>query len=154
VADESTFVPAGFVPPAGLASGELRLEPLGPQHNERDYAAWTSSMDHIRRFPGFDKGRSWPREMSLAENRSDLERHAKDFAERTGFTYTVLDDTDDVLGCIYIYPAGDETHDAEASSWMRESQADRDSDLRRAIADWLTSDAWPFARPLYEPLLS
>jgi hypothetical protein len=23
------------------------LEPLGPEHNEQDFAAWTSSMDHI-----------------------------------------------------------------------------------------------------------
>ena len=51
MADKGAFVPAGFDPPPGLATGELRLEPLGPQHNERDYAAWTSSMDHIRRLP-------------------------------------------------------------------------------------------------------
>ena len=29
-----------------------------------------------------------------------------------------------------------------------------DDALRRAIADWLTSDAWPFERPLYAPLLT
>jgi hypothetical protein len=154
VADESVFVPSGFGPPTGLAAGGLRLEPLGPQHNERDFAAWTSSMDHIRRSPGFDKLRDWPREMSLAENRSDLERHARHFAERVGFTYSVLDGADDVVGCVYIYPADDGIHDARVLSWVRASQARQDGELRRAVADWLTSDAWPFAQPLYEPLLA
>lgn len=154
MADQSVFVPPGFDPPTGLVAGGLRLEPLGPQHNERDFAAWTSSMDHIRRSPGFDKLRDWPREMSLAENRSDLERHAQDFAERAGFTYSVLDGVNDVVGCLYIYPADDGIHDAKVFSWVRVSQAGQDGALRRAVADWLTSDAWPFARPLYEPLLA
>jgi hypothetical protein len=133
--------------------GDLRLEPLGPQHNERDYAAWTSSMDHIRRSPGFDEGGDWPREMSLDENRADLERHARDFLDLAGFTYTVLDPTDDVVGCVYVYPARDGVHDAKVLSWVRASEAERDPALRQAVAAWLTSDAWPFVRPLYEPLL-
>ena len=37
--------------------------------------------------------------MSLEENLGDLERHARDFDERMGFTYTVLDAGDDVVGC-------------------------------------------------------
>ena len=37
--------------------------------------------------------------MSLAENLRDLERHAQDFAERRGFTYTVLSTgTGEVIG--------------------------------------------------------
>ncbi len=145
------FVPAGFEPPTGLVAGDLRLEPLGPEHNERDYAAWTSSMEHIRRSPGF--AGNWPREMTLDENRADLERHARDFADRRGFTYTVLDPADDVVGCVYVYPARDGVHDAEVTSWVRESEAARDAALRQAVADWLASGAWPFARPVYEPLL-
>ena len=108
---------------------------------------------HIHGSPGY-AGRSWPHEMSLAENLADLERHAHEFAERAGFTYTVLDETDDVVGCVYIYPCDDGVHDAFVLSWVRESQAPNDGDLRRVVAEWLTSDAWPFARPLYEPLLS
>src|SRR5919202_1807793 len=102
------FVPEEFDPPTLLAVGALlRLEPLGAGHNERDYAAWTSSMDHIRLSPGWDKERSGPRQMSLAENRADLERHARDFDSRSGFTYAVLDPDDDVVGCVYIYPSSD-----------------------------------------------
>ena len=91
--------------------------------------------------------------MSLDENRADLERHARDFANLVGFTYTVLDPAEDVVGCVYVYPADDGVHDARISSWVRESRAELDAPLRRAVADWLTSDAWPFERPLYEPLL-
>ena len=49
--------------------------------------------------------------MSLDENLVDLERHARDFAERGGFTYSVLDPEGDVIGCVYIYPAETTTHD-------------------------------------------
>jgi hypothetical protein len=92
--------------------------------------------------------------MSLDENRGDLERHARDFERRSGFTYTVLDPDDDVVGCVYIYPSSDDVHDARVQSWVRASRAELDADLRRAVADWLTSDAWPFDRPLYDPLLA
>ena len=149
----ASFVPADFDPPTGFTAGDFRLEPLGPEHNERDYAAWTSSMEHIRRSPGFPDG-NWPREMSMDENRADLERHARDFVDRTGFTFTVLNSSDDVIGCVYVYPADDGVHDANVQSWVRESDAALDDVLRRAIADWLTSDAWPFERPLYAPLLT
>ena len=69
---------------------------------------------HIRATPGF-AGASWPHQMSLAENLSDLERHAQDFIARRGFTYTVLSTaTGEVIGCVYIYPSRDEDPDHEA----------------------------------------
>jgi hypothetical protein len=64
---DELFVPEGFTVPDGLTAGEFRLVPLGPQHNESDYAAWTASIGHIRATPGFGGG-SWPREMSLDDN--------------------------------------------------------------------------------------
>ena len=98
------FVPDDFQPPLSLVADGFLLEPLGPQHNEDDYDAWSSSIEHIRATPGFPDGR-WPRAMTLDENRADLERHARDFAARSGFTYTVLDPSDrSVIGCVYIYP--------------------------------------------------
>ncbi len=146
------FVPAGFEPPLGLEAELFRLEPLGPEHNERDYAAWSSSIEHIRASPGYGPGSSWPRPMSLDENLADLQRHARDFAERTGFTYTVLGADDDVVGCVYIYSARDDVHDVQVQSWVRASRAELDVPLRRSVADWLVRD-WPFVRPLYVPLL-
>jgi hypothetical protein len=146
------FVPDGFEPPTGLETDQFRLEPLGPEHNELDYAAWSSSVEHIQASPGFGPGSRWPHAMTLEENLADLERHARDFHERTGFTYTVLDHVDEVIGCLYVYPSRDDTHDVRVRSWVTASRAELDSSLRKAVAAWLDKD-WPFRRPLYEPLL-
>src|SRR5258708_8369168 len=98
------FVPADLAVPDGLVAEGFRLAPLGPQHNEADYAAWTGSIDHIRATPGFI-GRIWPHPMSLEDNRRDLQRHAQDFAERPGLTYTVLGAASDEGIClVYLYP--------------------------------------------------
>lgn len=141
--DPASFVPDDFDPPRGLAGDGFELEPLGPQHTESDYDAWTSSMEHIRSTPGYPDGR-WPREMSLEDNRRDLERHARDFAERRGFTYTVLDPaTHEVIGCLYIYPSGRNDRDAEVLMWVRASRAELDAPLWEAVRDWLARD-WPF----------
>jgi hypothetical protein len=146
----SEFVPPDFEVPRGLETVAFVLEPLGPEHNESDYDAWTSSLEHIRATPGFPWGR-WPHEMSLEENRADLEMHADDFRARKGFTYTVLDPaTRDVIGCVYIYPARDCDDDAQARSWVRESSAELDVALRSAVSAWLASD-WPFASVQYAP---
>jgi hypothetical protein len=89
----------------------------------------------------------WPHPMTPEENLADLVRHAADFAERTGFTYTVLAPTEDnpptVIGCVYIYPA--EGFDARVRSWVRAVDAGLDAVLASAVSDWL-ADAWPFER--------
>jgi hypothetical protein len=124
----------------------FELEPLGPEHNEQDYDAWTSSMEHIRSSPGFEDW-SWPQPMTLDENLRDLEMHARHFAERHGFTYTVLDPpTRVVIGCVYIYPH--EQADASVRSWVRATHAELDQPLRRVVSEWL-HDAWPFEHVAY-----
>jgi hypothetical protein len=157
------FVPADFAVPDGLDTGTFRLEPLGPQHNDADYAAWTSSFDHIRATPGF-VGRDWPHEMGLQDNLRDLERHARDFAERRGFTYTVRSaDSGDVVGCVYIYPPTDAGpggataqtpqtpgRQADVRSWVRADHAALDPVLYRTVAGWLERD-WPFDSVTYAP---
>ena len=141
------FVPPDFAVPLRLDAPRFHLEPLGPEHNEADYAAWSSSQDHIHATPGWE-GSSWPREMTLDENRGDLERHAEDFKARTGFTYTVLEPAGDVIGCVYIYPDSEDAYDARVLSWVRASHADLDAPLWRAVSDWVASD-WPFERVNY-----
>ena len=142
------FVPPDFEVPLGLETSEFVLEPLGPAHNEQDYDAWTSSMEHIAETPGFRDG-SWPREMTRDENRADLQRHADDFRNRKGFTYTVLDPgVRDVIGCVYIYPLGDSDYAASVLSWVRKSHAHLDLPLWRTVTEWLESD-WPFATVEY-----
>jgi hypothetical protein len=142
------FVPDDFQPPLSLVVDGFLLEPLGPEHNEDDYDAWSSSIEHIRATPGYPDGR-WPRPMTLDENRADLERHARDFAARSGFTYTVLEPSDrSVIGCVYIYPDRKGGDDATAQSWVRATHADRDAALRTVVSRWL-ADVWPFERVAY-----
>jgi hypothetical protein len=141
------FVPADFEPPTSLVTDRLRLEPLGPQHNEADHAAWMASIEHIRSTPGFTDG-TWPPPggMTLEENLSDLRRHAGDFAQRAGFTFTVLDPGDnDVIGCVYIYPSASAEYDVSVHSWVRADRASLDVPLADAVARWLATD-WPWAR--------
>jgi hypothetical protein len=142
------FVPDDFSVPRAYDGPGFRLEPLGPEHNERDHEAWMSSIAHIRSTPGFpDPGDDWPQPMSLERNFEDLVRHADDFAARRGFTYTVLDG-EAVVGCVYIYPTKRPDHDAEVSSWVTERRADLDRTLWAAVAEWLRTD-WPFSNPHY-----
>jgi len=136
--------------PRGLAAQDFVLEALGPEHNERDFAAWTSSVAHIHATPGF-ADRSWPHPMTLQENLADLEGHARDFVNRTGFTYTVLDPVArDVIGCVYIYPADDAVHDADVRSWVRASHASLDVALWLTVSAWLAA-VWPFTAVAYGP---
>ena len=142
------FVPSEFDVPLVLATERFRLEPLGPQHNESDHAAWSSSLEHIRATPGWAAS-PWPSERSLEENLRDLQGHADDFRNRTGFTYTVLDPASgDVIGCVYIYPGRDGQHDADVHSWVTAGRADLDAPLWRAVSDWLAGE-WPFERVAY-----
>lgn len=143
------FVPSGFTVPMTSTGPGFRLEPLGPQHNERDHEAWMSSIDHIRATPGYDPDGDWPVAMSLAANLADLEMHARHFADREGFTYSILDG-DDVIGCLYIYLTDDPTHDASIKSWVRSSHAEMDVVVYESVSRWI-AQSWPFDNPRYAP---
>ena len=142
---EQSFVPDDFEAPRTLAGEGFVLEPLGPEHNESDHAAWMSSIDHIRATPGFQG--SWPpvEGMSLEDNLGDLTRHRQDFEERKGFTFTILDpDSREVIGCLYLYPTKDDG-DVSVRSWVSADHAELDEPLAEAIKAWLEAD-WPWGR--------
>lgn len=142
-----SFVPVGFDPPTSLVTDRFRLEPLGPQHNKADHAAWMSSIEHIRASPGYPDG-DWPpcNGMSLEDNLTDLRRHADDFKRGDGFTFTVLEPADDdVIGCVYLYPSASQEYDVTVQSWVRADRSDLDAILADAVAGWLAAD-WPWER--------
>lgn len=144
------FVPADFVLPTPPRTHSMWLEPLDVQHNEADYDAWTTSMEHIHATPGY-AGSSWPHPMSLEENAGDLRMHADHFRRRLGFTYTVRSTADDdVIGCVYLYPSKDPEVDAEVRSWVRASHAALDVELWQLVGEWLAS-TWPFRSVAYAP---
>lgn len=143
------FVPDDYVVPLGLAGPGFHLEPLGPEHNDADHRAWMSSIAHIQGTPGFSTWR-WPPTggMPLGENLRDLEKHADDFARRVGFTYTVLNDESDVVGCVYIYPSREDPTVTEVRSWVTASSAELDPVLHQTVNNWLATD-WPFGEVRY-----
>lgn len=143
-------MPDAFVVPSPPSTDRFWLEPLGVEHNEADYEAWTSSMEHIHATPGFEAKR-WPHPMTLDENAGDLREHADHFEQNLGFTYTVRSSIDDdVIGCVYIYPSPDAAADAAVRSWVRASHAGLDAELWRTVADWLATE-WPFRAVDYAP---
>ncbi|CAG6399064.1 N-acetyltransferase [Streptomyces cocklensis] len=149
---DHAFVPDDFVVPVEMVTPRFRLEPLGPQHNAADHAAWTGSIEHIRATPGYPDGR-WPPPdgMTLEANLADLRRHADDFARRRGFTYTALDPgSGDVIGCVYIYPSRADEQVTEVQSWVRADRAELDAPLYTAVTAWLTAH-WPLGRLDYQP---
>jgi hypothetical protein len=144
------FVPDDFVVPTTFTGPKFRLEPIGPEHNEQDHAAWMSSIEHIHSTAGFpnpDDG--WPYPMSLDDNRADLVAHRRDFENRTGFTYSILAD-DCVVGCVYLYPSPDDGMDAQISSWVSASHAHLDGVVWRTLNRWLETD-WPFGTVVDDP---
>jgi hypothetical protein len=87
--------------------------------------------------------------MSLEENAADLARHARDFANRTGFAYTVLDPASrDVIGCVYFYPPLRDGYDVDVRSWVRADRAELDKSLYDLVRRWL-AESWPFRKPDY-----
>lgn len=145
---EDAFVPADFEIPRTFDGPGFRLEPLGPEHNERDHAAWMSSIDHIRSTPGLDAwDGQWPIPMSLDANLADLVRHREEFDAREEFAYSVLDG-DDVIGCLYIDPIKGRPGEAQVVSWVRASRAEMDRVVWSAVSEWLASD-WPLTGFVY-----
>ena len=157
------FYPPDAPVPAGLRTDEFVLRMLRAADAALDYDAVISSREQLR----LKSGGEWPREgFTLAENLADLERHERDFHERSGFTYTVMNPTEtECLGCVYIYPllallqrvnasperiaqVGD--YEARVWFWARSSRlADHlDARLLEALRRWLGRE-WAFSRVVF-----
>jgi hypothetical protein len=141
------FVPDSYTPPRVQRFAQFTLEVLSPHFAAQDYAAVTTSADAIR--PVFGPANAWPApDLGFAENLADLERHAREFAERIAFAYALLSpDGERYLGCLYIKPikSTHAAYDAQAFFWLS-TLADRGDLARRVLADlqaWLKT-AWPF----------
>ena len=136
-----------YVPPTGIETARMVLEPLAPRHVERDYAALMSSREHLQRTLQWG---TWPREgFTLDENLADLEMHWREFEERVGFAYTVLTpDRQRCLGCVYFTPIDPSQLDVNRALfayWVIEDELETELDrhLLESILTWVKSD-WPF----------
>jgi hypothetical protein len=148
---DQPFVPADFTLPTPPGGNGFVLTPLRLSDNEGDLEAWSTSVDHIHGTPGF-AGHPWPDEpMTLERNAEDLKGHEEDFAQRKGFTYSVVTEIGgDVIGCVYIYPSPKDSVDADVRSWVRATRAELDTPLYRTVHDWVTAQ-WPFRTFDYAP---
>ena len=146
--------------PAGFQTRRVILEPLKPQHLERDYTAVMESREQLRLW----SGSPWPADdFTLEENLKDLQWHWDEHQKRIAFTYTVLDPTRQVcLGCVYMRPldellsqnpteltgaAADETL---VRFWVRSSliEDDLQQHLLQMLTQWLNNQ-WSFSRVLF-----
>jgi hypothetical protein len=159
--DPSTlFVPEDFEPPARLIHPRFLLEPIGPEHAERDHAAWTSSIPEICATPGFEDHGTVPH--TIEENVASMEGLVRDREAHNNFVYTVLDPAEnDVLGCVYIYPQEEGLWlrrsrwqppeapgpHARVKAWVRAGREELLEPLNQAVAEWLRD--WPFESVTY-----
>ena len=150
------FVPEDFVVPDGLIARDFRLTPLGPQHNEADYAAWTSSIDHIRATPGSARATGHARcpsltisatwsgtpEISLSAAGSRIPCSASAPAmSSAAFTSTRSTARDQET---------ERRRHASVESWVRADHAALDAAVHDAVVAWLERD-WPFDSIEYAP---
>jgi hypothetical protein len=148
--ESASFVSDEFKVPAECRTDLFAIEPLRQGHNQSDYAAWTSSREHIKTTPGFVANQLWVDEdLSLDDNAASIAKHSRDFEERAEFNYAVIDPgTGEVIGTVYIRPASRDGYDADVRSWVRADHAELDKPLHDVVRRWL-ADAWPFRNPDY-----
>ncbi len=146
------LIPPDFVAPVPPDTNDFVFERLGPEHNEADLAAWTSSIPFIKSLPGWATS-SWPgRVFTPEENLADLVRHRDRHGQGRDFAWTVLDprDRSRVIGCVYIDPDTTGAVQAVVRSWVIAERAALDAPLFRHIDAWV-GVAWPFASYSYAP---
>ena len=146
----TTFVPQDFNVPEVLETAKFRLRMLSVTDVDKDYDAVMSSIDHLQGV--FGENSKWPsKDLTIEQDRKDLELHQNEFLSRSSFTYTVMNlDETLCLGCVYIFPSRSEEFDADVYMWVRRSEYDKGLDpiLFNTVKDWIR-DQWPFTRVQY-----
>ena len=144
------FVPADFIVPLRIETTDFILRKLTTRDVERDFEAVMSSVESLRQIFGPDD--TWPSdEMTLQDNFSDLQEHEDHFAQRRGFTYTVLSPAEDLcIGCVYIYHWDHEPYDTQVYYWVRDSvkPAGLEDKLGEFLHRWL-DDSWPIEKAIF-----
>ena len=129
-----SLVPGGFVPPTPVETDAFLLAPLGPEYNESDYSAWTSSTDFIRSLPGWGTS-SWPEPMTIEDNLRDCVSHLERSNSGRDFAYTaLLPDRDEVVGCVYFKPTRPpRPGTVDVRSWVTEEHSNLDKPLYETV---------------------
>jgi hypothetical protein len=141
------FVPESFEPPRELVMEEFIIKPIKESHAELDFEAIMNSKEHLTGA----LGGGWPGDLTLEEDREVLKFHEKEFSDRVGFVYTVMNITETaVLGCVYIYPSKLDDFKAEIGMWVIKEEYDKglEDTLFKTVNRWLKS-SWPFESVIF-----
>jgi hypothetical protein len=148
------FIPDSFVPPRVHETHRLYLQVLSGDHAVQDYECVMECADGIRGVFGPDNG--WPaKDMTLAENLSDLIRHEREFFAREAFAYSIFEKSmaHRYVGCLYIKPIKSRLENdrrkalfqAQAFCWFSPAAIDHEFVNLAAdeIVQWVET-SWPF----------
>ncbi|MEM7745998.1 MAG: GNAT family N-acetyltransferase [Pseudomonadota bacterium] len=126
--------------PKSALLGPYRLEVLGPEAVEEDYAAVMESKDRLRGLMGGD----WPAGLTLEENGIDLAWHLKEFLMKRSFAWIVRDEAASYIGCLYVFPRFMEQA-ADVWVWARSSldAVAHEAAIAGDVGEWLAGPNWP-----------
>jgi hypothetical protein len=148
VAALAQLVPDSFPVPETYTGKTYKLVPLGPAVAELDYAAYMSSIDHIRR----TQGGNWPRpDLTMADQAKDMAGEKAQWDTRKSFPFAVLNlEGTKELGCVYLRPSAKEGYDVAVTMWVIQEEFDKgfEDQLYADMKAWLAA-AWPFQRPAW-----
>jgi hypothetical protein len=132
--------------PSPLEHHRFRLEPLGPQHLDVDYAAIIATaerLDGTMAPPGALGDASG---FTLDDDLTELHWHAREFRTGSSFAYIAVDGNDGrSLGCCYVNPSEKVGFDAEVTSWGRwmSDEPSWDAEFFDLVHAWIETH-WPF----------
>jgi hypothetical protein len=135
--------PARLDLPTGHHARQIRVSDL-----EIDYP--TVMANQALLWDTFGEVWGWPpADMTVEQDREDLERHVEEMARNESFNYAIWDaEETTLLGCIYVDPPEKEGADADISWWVvaEELSGPLERALRREVPRWIDAE-WPFEDP-------
>ena len=125
--------------PRDIRLGAFRLKMLTENDLDDDMAAIEESLTELEGI----FGAPWPRRLTRAQDRTDLERHRLEFEIGQAFAWAIRDGNGAYLGCAYVRPRPGIRGQARVAHWFRtgaHAQAAGFSDL---FHNWLRGPPWP-----------
>ena len=144
--------------PGETESNNLTIRPIRESDKARFFHAYMTSQKWLYKKLGW----SWPSEKStLEQNSTMVNYHLEQAAEKTAFTYVVIDKSDSsIVGAVYMVPVALErqeqsgisrsAYNAEVSWWLLESAVDNNlhNDLFSLLTRWL-GESWPWRQVMF-----
>jgi len=140
-------LPRGTDTPTSLQYENLTARPLTREDLHADMEAVNSSLDIIRN----TRGGLWPSEAVSEEfDLLDLAWHEREFRDGSSFAYAIYDNTNNYIGCFYLYGMGLRTplteelldYQVDASWWVTTEAYQKGyyKKLQTALREWLNKD--------------